>query len=770
MSKKIFAALTGALLTIILSCCVSAHAQEYELTLLQEGGFPHPYYSENEPDGLRDEIKTALASREESIEISALNLSAEELSGVYEDVINHAPKLSYVLGSVNIEETADGYRIYPRYREDVNLMSASDDRIIQQAVDDIIAQVKPGMSDVEKILAVHDYMVLNYEYDLEYEIYYADEFFLNKRGVCQAYALAFGEIMDEIGIKWDFVTSDPMNHAWNVVQLDGKWYHVDVTWDDPISDTYGRVMHSYLLLSDSAISDDYHRHYDWIIDWGAGSYITADSSKYDNYFWKDVRTQIQYYNGALYWVQQWSFDGCTRGINKYNNSSGEVECIYPHEELVDMRIYNGYIYFVSSNIDGKTEERVYSIYMSPLSKPKEAVLIAEKRAIKNLNGVYMGDGIFSYAVTDSRYYEDIPGYYRYRTIESVDLRGFKYSDVAPSWRFDEETGVLSVSVKSGIIPDYLYIEPPWKEYADRATELRISNGIKEIGSGAFLGMTAIERVSLPDTLEKIGANAFKMCTGIKMLTIPDLVTTIDDGAFFGCRDMVLLFLGSGVTNIGISAFETCWNLGEVYYPGDEQMFGNINISDTNYPLAAADIIYGYMPPMLMHMFNLQNETVVLWLFDNKAAVGEKFDYALKQYSYNGPGSYQNARYDFSSDSVNMRNGDITALGTGKTHVTVTVGEEEVSFDLYSGIGNHVDMTAYFGYGVTPFVASYSSDGAMIECKILDPETINETGFDYIDYGGESRFMAWGDISGSMYPAGRPVSLSPEITVMSYETE
>lgn len=40
------------------------------------------------------------------------------------------------------------------------------------------------------------------------------------------------------------VTSSSMNHAWNLIQIDGNYYHVDVTWDDPLQDRLGYVWHN----------------------------------------------------------------------------------------------------------------------------------------------------------------------------------------------------------------------------------------------------------------------------------------------------------------------------------------------------------------------------------------------------------------------------------------------------------------------------------------------------------------------------------------------
>lgn len=107
----------------------------------------------------------------------------------------------------------------------------------------------------EQEKAIHDYMVLNCEYaeDLlidglaTQDVFYYDGVFVHKRAVCQGYALSFKLCMDILGIESRVVrgTVPDGKHAWNAVQLDGEWYWVDVTWDDPIPDVEGRVFYHY---------------------------------------------------------------------------------------------------------------------------------------------------------------------------------------------------------------------------------------------------------------------------------------------------------------------------------------------------------------------------------------------------------------------------------------------------------------------------------------------------------------------------------------------
>ena len=128
-----------------------------------------------------------------------------------------------------------------------------------------------GMSDLDKIKAVHDYLVKNTTY---YYGYYdrADyhnhlkNILSNKIAVCQGYAVAFYVFMKELGIPCTLLTgtanngSGMENHAWNAVKINGEWYFVDVTWDDPFingSTSYPdgyNLSYEYLLCTFQHIS------------------------------------------------------------------------------------------------------------------------------------------------------------------------------------------------------------------------------------------------------------------------------------------------------------------------------------------------------------------------------------------------------------------------------------------------------------------------------------------------------------------------------------
>lgn len=123
----------------------------------------------------------------------------------------------------------------------------------EQIVDMALSQIESIANQIaantsgdnySKITKVHDWLVDNVEYGTSisgknaYNIYGT---FAMKSVVCEGYAEGFKYIMDKLGIPCILVSGTAQNsegttenHEWNYVQLDGKWYAVDVTWDDPI--------------------------------------------------------------------------------------------------------------------------------------------------------------------------------------------------------------------------------------------------------------------------------------------------------------------------------------------------------------------------------------------------------------------------------------------------------------------------------------------------------------------------------------------------------
>lgn len=143
---------------------------------------------------------------------------------------------------------------------------------------------------------VHDYLVSAFSYDTTETYFDAFSFFRERKGVCQAYSLAYIAILREIGIDAVMVLSEEMNHAWNLVKIDDEWYHVDLVSDDPAPDRMGRVLHDYFLLDDRMIADAPEPHRGW------KSSIPCSSSKYTEALWRGISSPFVWCNGQWYYI------------------------------------------------------------------------------------------------------------------------------------------------------------------------------------------------------------------------------------------------------------------------------------------------------------------------------------------------------------------------------------------------------------------------------------------------------------------------------------
>jgi hypothetical protein len=131
----------------------------------------------------------------------------------------------------------------------------------------IAAIIKPDMNDYEKEKAVHDYLVVNTQYDLSQNVPEVSHTpygaLINKTAVCNGYSDSFKIFMDMLGIPCDVVygmaklpSGEAQAHSWNRVRLDGDYYLVDVTWDDPTPDRGQLVSYQYLNVTDEQMSKD----------------------------------------------------------------------------------------------------------------------------------------------------------------------------------------------------------------------------------------------------------------------------------------------------------------------------------------------------------------------------------------------------------------------------------------------------------------------------------------------------------------------------------
>ncbi len=184
---------------------------------------------------VEDAFAKAIDNHESTVDVSEFNMTCDEVIDAYLSFLSNNPEYFYVENDVQCsfsKKTNTAKVVAITYTADNATANAQSAEI--NAVMAKIADATNGMSASDKVKYVHDYLIANVSYDTNYNARTLYDAMVKGTAVCEGYTKAFQFIMENLGIECKTVTSKIMNHAWNVVVIDGAEYHVDVTWDDPI--------------------------------------------------------------------------------------------------------------------------------------------------------------------------------------------------------------------------------------------------------------------------------------------------------------------------------------------------------------------------------------------------------------------------------------------------------------------------------------------------------------------------------------------------------
>lgn len=214
---------------------------------------------------------------------------------VFYDEYSHCLTNSTVLTSdikaYAVWETASNPSQYIENKSDTDLTD-----LLKEAKADLKGVVTDGMTDFDKVKAIHDQIIKTMLFNVhdndfynmdsrKYDFQYLDadgQKYLEDRPTSQGYAKAFWVYMTALGIDCKYISND--KHEWNMVKVDGEWYHVDVTWDDlsMYVDVYdgGSTQYKYFLRStaDLKANDINNRH-----TFDESMYPACTATVYDNY-------------------------------------------------------------------------------------------------------------------------------------------------------------------------------------------------------------------------------------------------------------------------------------------------------------------------------------------------------------------------------------------------------------------------------------------------------------------------------------------------------
>lgn len=165
----------------------------------------------------------------------------------------------------------EGKDVYPyiwAYKNSDSSYLSGNDLLTFEKAQKLVKEAEKYHAEYEKEGFFHDYLVANIAYtkDENWDSFGQTAYgalVLNKC-VCAGYASAFQLLLSMSGIDCYYVSGTATNsdgvtggHAWNKVKIDGYWYNVDVTWDDPVPDVPGRVMRRYFNVTDEVLAKNH---------------------------------------------------------------------------------------------------------------------------------------------------------------------------------------------------------------------------------------------------------------------------------------------------------------------------------------------------------------------------------------------------------------------------------------------------------------------------------------------------------------------------------
>ncbi len=389
-------------------------------------------------------IKEALLEYKDTVNIAQHQVPSSAFTELMNDLINENPELYYVnisgISGYSVGENiflldlSNAYRFTEEVIKEKNAM-------IEKEINHIMATIdREHMSMAEQALMVHDWFALHYAYDYERlesgtlpdASFRIDGLFIDKIAVCQGYALGYMYVLNRLGIPCVFVPSEPLHHAWHMVEIEGKWYHVDVTWDDPVltgvGDQLGVVRHTNFLLSDADMIKSGHVGENVSQEESApiwdSAYVAEETYKG---FWQGANGAVQYKEGVWYYMREntiYSFSGRTETARLENTAMWNLQGISytPAQYCSNISVFKDRIYYNTND----------AIRCIKLDGTDHAVFLKPEIGTYEIYGMYIENDMLYYVLSD--------GPSEKRILQEGIEMGFSFSAVRNGEKLDIITG------------------------------------------------------------------------------------------------------------------------------------------------------------------------------------------------------------------------------------------------------------------------------------------------------------------------------------------
>ncbi|MBQ8497195.1 MAG: leucine-rich repeat protein [Clostridia bacterium] len=575
---------------------------------------------------LREQMK--VRAENVSIRINGKNLSASEISALYNDALAHT-------GVGNEGDYIKHHRTSVSYTytngEDENglyfqidytmgwLSTPTMEAEMNTAVDSLLNELDLwNKSDYEKVRGIYDYICGNVKYDHDYESkpdnyeHTAYNALVKNLAVCQGYATLLYRLLLTLGVDCRYIRGwgqgyiDGENHAWNIVRLNGVYYNLDATWDAGIT-----VYYRYFLCT----NENFPNH-------------TPDS-EYTSTAWK-----TQYPPATVpYGVEAEASGTLTNTMTWYLEKNGTLTITgtgrmpdfknlgapwYPYIDSITKIVLSEGITTVGSYAFVRCKNAASVVFPSTL-KEIHTYGFDNCRALKTLN---LPDGLVRI---------DRMAFAECMALTSVTLPDTVTTVDGSIFSNDYNLRYVKLSAGMTSIPDSMFFN------TDSLQTVIIPDGITRIEDTVFRGCDGLTSITIPKQISYIGVAAFADCKNLKNIYVddanpyfcdvngilfskdmktlinypggrmapiytvpkgvtklayasfgtarhlyyvdfPDTLTTIDTYSFAWCQNLREITLGKNITKIGNTAFGFCENLEKVTFENQNITFGSMDWS------------------------------------------------------------------------------------------------------------------------------------------------------------------------------------------------
>jgi len=568
------AAATTAVTVFALGTGINSERITADLTLIENGEFIDVHFSPSFEEKMTEKEKTVYSALEKGIfafehhiDIAAAGYTdADELTSFLNHVINIKPDWNRIDDEV-VYVTQDGTitQILLNYATPELMLAALGDEYspTQTEIDHALADIKEGMTDVEKALIIHDYLVREVDYSLAVingEEYSQDVFtlkgvFVDHEAVCQGYALAYSYLLEKVGVESMIVSSEEMNHAWNMLKVNGTWYHVDVTWDDPTNSTEvdfcrgGFIRHDYFLRSDEEFRDELE-HYGWEqMNGHSAAPEAAVSNSFDGWCFRPIVDGTEVKVGMLSYV-----DGYFYGLSDMWGSNILVKSKVDGTDKTEMSLPETlkYVFYFKGKFYGSSTGNVYE-----LSKDGsvERIVAASSALIRNF---WLKQDVLAYYEVEDN------GNAKLKLVDLEKGADNIISENGFTFVIDDNGNATLVEYK-GEGGNVLRIPASVAGYP-----------VTKIGKEVFKSYRGAEKLIIPVGVVSIADRAF-MYSEFREIVLPTSLVSIGDQAFFNCNYIGEIHIPKNVSYLGAKAFYACFGLETVYFHDDVPEYWGLEV-------------------------------------------------------------------------------------------------------------------------------------------------------------------------------------------------